>query len=111
MGDFTSLEALGLTALETAQISTKCLAMFLMRTKMVWFQLQNAINAVILIITVIINGSPSLRPIGKRPLFLVTKLVTPMVSAFLTTPRTSHLSKVPPSPYKSLHNFPQNNHK
>merc|ERR1712012_644104 len=106
-------EALGLTALEQAQISSKCLTLFLIATKMVWFQLQSAINAVILIITVIINGSLSLRPIGKRPLFLVTKLelgLHPLVSPFLTTPRTSQPRKVPPPADKSFHNFPQNKH-
>ena len=72
----------------------------------VWFQLPSAINAVILIITVIINGSPLLRPIGKPPSFSVTRLEAAR-SALLTTPPTSQ----PRQPVdKSFHNFPQNKH-
>ena len=72
----------------------------------VWFQLPSAINAVILIITVIINGSPLLRPIGKPPSFSVTRLEAAR-SPLLTTSPTSQ----PRQPVdKSFHNFPQNKH-
>merc|ERR1711972_32122 len=86
--DFTSLEAHALTASDQTQISSKCPTLLILATKMVWFQLPSAINAVILIITVIINGSPLLRPIGKPPSFSVTRLEAAR-SALPTTSPTS----------------------